>query len=78
MLRTLVLRNYLEHDVDPADRRRMTTRLAHRGRAAASAVRCGVEDVDSKLAEMCTPAELDGLRAGLGALSGIRELTARR
>jgi hypothetical protein len=51
----------------------MTVELTDRGRAAAAAVAAGVEDVDARLAGMCSPAELDGLRAGLVALTQIRE-----
>jgi DNA-binding MarR family transcriptional regulator len=73
LIDVLVVRGYLDRRVDPADRRRVTIELTERGRAAAAAVRAGVEDVDGQLAELCTPAELAGLRAGLVALTEIRE-----
>ncbi len=73
LIDTLVLRGYLERHPDPEDRRRMTIELTERGRAAAAAVRDGVETVDAELAGKLSPAELDGLRAGLVALCEIRE-----
>ena len=54
----------------------MTIELTDRGRAAAAAVRAGIEAVDAELAEMLSPAELAGLRAGLAALGEIKERTA--
>ena len=73
LIDTLVLRGYLDREVDPADRRRMTIELTDRGRAAAAAVRSGVESIDAELARMITPSELAGLRAGLEALGHIRD-----
>lgn len=73
LIDTLVLRGYLEREVNPEDRRRMTIELTHRGRAAAEAVREGVEAVDEELADLISPAELAGLCAGLIALTTIRE-----
>jgi DNA-binding MarR family transcriptional regulator len=69
----LVLRGYLERDVNAEDRRRMTIELSERGRAAAAEVRSGVEAVDTELAGMLTAAEMAGLCAGLIALTEIRE-----
>jgi len=69
----LVLRGYLDRAVDASDRRRMTIKLTERGRAAAAAVHEGVSAVDDELAELVSPAELAGLRAGLEALCAIRE-----
>ena len=74
---TLVVRGYLDRHVDADDRRRMTIALTERGRAAAAAVRDGVEAVDTELARLVTPAELAGLRAGLVALWGIRDRMER-
>jgi DNA-binding MarR family transcriptional regulator len=73
LIDTLVLRGYLEREVNADDRRRMTIELTERGRGAAEAVRDGVEAVDTELAELISPAELAGLRAGLIALTTIRE-----
>ena len=73
LIDTLVLRGYLTRDVNPEDRRRMTIALTDRGRAAAAAVRAGVELIDAELARMITPTELSGLRAGLQALGHIKD-----
>ena len=73
LIDTLVLRGYLTRDVNPEDRRRMTIALTDRGRAAAAAVRSGVESIDTELARMITPSELAGLRAGLEALGHLRD-----
>lgn len=73
LIDTLTLRGYLERQVNADDRRRMTIDLTERGRAAAGAVRAAVESVDAELAGLITPAELAGLRAGLVALTEIRE-----
>lgn len=73
LIDTLVLRGYLERRIDPADRRRLLIELTDRGRAAAAAVRAGVLAVDTELAQLISPAELAGLRAGLFALCDIRD-----
>jgi DNA-binding MarR family transcriptional regulator len=69
----LVLGGYLRRDTHPDDRRRVAVELTERGRAAAEAVREGVRAVHAELAELISPAELDGLRAGLVALCDIRD-----
>ena len=66
LVETLVARGYLE-------RRSGTLELTPRGKAAATEVRAGVEEVDAELAAQLTKPELDGLRAGLIALTTIRE-----
>jgi DNA-binding MarR family transcriptional regulator len=73
LIDTLVLRGYLTRQVNPDDRRRMNVALTDRGRAAATAVRSGVESIDAELARMITPSELAGLRAGLEALGHIKD-----
>jgi DNA-binding MarR family transcriptional regulator len=73
LIDTLVIRGYLERAVNSDDRRRMTIDLTDRGRAAAEAVRAGVEAIDAELTQLITPAELAGLRQGLIALCEIRE-----
>ena len=70
---TLVLRGYLERAVDPEDRRRMTLSVTERGRAAAAAVKAGVEEVDGALLERLEPAGVRALRAGLVALCDIND-----
>ena len=75
LIDTLVLRGYLSREVNPADRRRLNIELTDRGRAAAEAIAAAIGQVDEELAAMITPAELAGLRAGLRALSAIRERT---
>jgi DNA-binding MarR family transcriptional regulator len=81
LIDVLVLRGYLTRQINREDRRRMLIGLTDRGRAAAVAVRAGVEAVDAELAEMISTTQLAGLRAGLTALVEIkdrREETTRR
>jgi DNA-binding MarR family transcriptional regulator len=73
LIDTLVLRGYLTRDVNPEDRRRITVAVTERGHAAAKAVQSGVLSVDAELATMITPAQLSGMRAGLQALTDIKE-----
>ena len=73
LIDALVLRGYLTREVNPEDRRRMLIGLTDRGRAAAAAVRAGIEAIDAELAEMISPTELAGLRTGLAALGTIKE-----
>ncbi|MGA9077607.1 MAG: MarR family transcriptional regulator [Acidimicrobiales bacterium] len=73
LIDSLVLRGYLNREVDPADRRRMTIELTDRGRAVADEVGEAVGRVEAELAAMITPDELAGMRAGLAALARIRE-----
>ncbi len=68
----LVAHGYLERGTDPSDRRRVTLELTEKGRAAANAVQAGVADVDSELRRRLTAEQLEGLRAGLAALTEIR------
>ena len=73
LIDTLVLRGYVERRPDADDRRRVTLVVTERGAAAAAEVRAGVEEIDARLAGMLGRAQLDGLRAGLIALTTIRE-----
>jgi DNA-binding MarR family transcriptional regulator len=73
LIDTLVLRGYLTRDINPDDRRRMLINLTDRGRAAAAAVRTGIEALDAELAQMISPAQMAGLRVGLEALASIRD-----
>ena len=75
LIDTLVLRGYLSREINPEDRRRMNIVLTERGRAAAAAIRAGIEQVEAELARTLSPAELAGLRAGLAALAAIGERT---
>src|SRR5690349_21190401 len=49
LIDTLVVRGYVERGFDPDDRRRLVLEATERGRAAARAVRAGVEEVDAAL-----------------------------
>ena len=69
----LVLRGYVERQVNAEDHRRLTITVTERGRAAATAVRAGVVAIDAELSRRISPAELAGLQAGLAALADIKE-----
>jgi DNA-binding MarR family transcriptional regulator len=71
LIDTLVLRGYLDREVNADDRRRLKIVLTERGRAAAAAVRAGVEQVDDQLAGRLSPEQLQGFRAGLLALCDV-------
>lgn len=73
LIDVLVLRGYLERQPDPEDRRRMSITLTERGRAAADAVRAGVEQIDGELESRLTEPQLAGFRVGLEELCAIRE-----
>jgi DNA-binding MarR family transcriptional regulator len=77
LIDTLVLRGYLSRESNPDDRRRLNIVLTERGRAAGAAIRAATAEVNARLAQMLSPAELDGLRAGLAALGEIKEETER-
>jgi DNA-binding MarR family transcriptional regulator len=77
LIDTLVLRGYLIREINTDDRRRMNIVLTERGHAAAAAIRAGIAEVDTRLAQALSPAELAGLRAGLAALGEIGEETRR-
>ena len=72
---TMVLRGYLIRAVSAGDRRRITIELTDRGRAAATEIAAATRQVDDELAQLLSPGELVGLRAGLLALGKIRERT---
>ena len=73
LIDTLVLRGFLTREINLEDRRRLTIELTDRGRAAAAAVRSGIEAIDAQLAGMLSPAQMEGLRSGLAALGQIKE-----
>ena len=65
---TLALRGYIERDVDPEDRRRLTVKLTARGREAASISRAAVERVDAALTKKVGREHVAHTRATLHAL----------
>ena len=71
LIDTLVLRGYLQREANADDRRRLNIVLTERGRAAATAVRAGVEQVDGELAARLSREQLQGFQAGLLALCEI-------
>jgi DNA-binding MarR family transcriptional regulator len=71
LIDTLLRRGYVRRWDHPQDRRRTVIQLTDRGRDAAELVRCAVEDVEAGLAELLTPAQRDGFRAGLIRLAGM-------
>lgn len=77
LIDTLVLRGYLSRELNPDDRRRVNIVLTERGRAAAAAIRAGIEQVEAELAKALSATEMAGLRAGLAALGRIKEKTER-
>jgi DNA-binding MarR family transcriptional regulator len=78
LIDALVVRGYLTREVNPDDRRRLSIELTERGKAAAGAVRAGVEAVDAELAAIISADQYAGLRAGLTALAQIKERQHRR
>ena len=71
LIDTLVLRGYLEREVDPADRRRLTLTLTERGRAAQAASASAVERIDGDLASRLPEDVIAQGRAMLAALAYI-------
>jgi len=70
---TLVARGYLDRRPDPDDRSRMIVAPTERGRAATVEVGAAIGEIDARLAERLGPAGFEGLRAGLVAMTAIRE-----
>ncbi|HLH57646.1 MAG TPA: MarR family transcriptional regulator [Streptosporangiaceae bacterium] len=68
----LVNRGYVTRSPDTGDRRRVALALTDRGREVLAAAARGVAAVDAQLAERVTAAQLEGLRASLAALAGIK------
>jgi DNA-binding MarR family transcriptional regulator len=64
----LVLRGYLERDVDAEDRRRLTVKLSERGRAAANIARAAGERVEAALVKRVGREYVAHTRATLMAL----------
>jgi DNA-binding MarR family transcriptional regulator len=69
----LVLRGYLEREVDPSDRRRLTITLTERGRAAAAAQTAAREAIDAELLARLDEARIAQAREVLATLIDIRE-----
>ena len=65
---TLALRGYIERDVDPEDRRRLTVTLTARGREAAAISRAAVERIDAALLKKVGREHVAHTRATLHAL----------
>jgi DNA-binding MarR family transcriptional regulator len=67
----LVVRGYLDRQVDPSDRRRLVVSLTDRGAAAAACVRSAVAAVDEALAAAAGPDQVRCARAALAALASL-------
>ena len=65
---TLVMRGYLERQVDPADRRRLVVRLTERGAEAATIQGKARDVVDAKLAARVSAEDIAAARRVLYAL----------
>lgn len=65
---TLVMRGYLERQVDPGDRRRLVIRLTDRGAHAAAVQGKARDAVDAKLAERVSADDIAAARRVLSAL----------
>ena len=70
---TLVMRGYLDREVDAEDRRRLTLSLSERGRAAAQVSRAAIARVDAALARKVDREWIAHTRATLLALIGAGE-----
>lgn len=68
---TLVMRGYLERQVDPDDRRRLVLRLTERGAQAAAVQGKARETVDSRLAARVSADDIAAARRVLSALIDI-------
>jgi DNA-binding MarR family transcriptional regulator len=68
---TLVMRDYLEREVDDEDRRRLTIGLTQRGRAAAAVLAAAGATVDEELRSRIDPKDLERARRTLCALVDI-------
>ena len=71
LIDTLLRRGYVRRWDHPQDRRRTLIQLTDTGRDAAELVRCAVENLEAGLAELLTPTQRDGFRAGLLRLAGM-------
>jgi DNA-binding MarR family transcriptional regulator len=71
LIDTMVLRGYLEREVDPNDRRRMIVTPTARGEAAERAAARAADRVDAELGNRIGPEGLAALRSGLIALADL-------
>ena len=74
---SLVTRGYLDRDVDPDDRRRLTVSLTARGRDAASIQAAARSEVDAALVDLIGDDKVDIMREGLAALIDVRGASLR-
>jgi DNA-binding MarR family transcriptional regulator len=68
---TLVLRGYLEREVDSADRRRFTVTLTSRGEVAAEVTRDAITALDERLGERVGADDIAVMRRTLAAILGL-------
>jgi DNA-binding MarR family transcriptional regulator len=68
---TLVLRGYLDREVDPDDRRRLRVSLTERGAATAAVIRGSIEGVDERLAAEIGAGGVTDLRRSLAAIIAL-------
>lgn len=71
LIDTLVSRGYLDRSVDPQDRRRLTISLTERGAAAAATISAAAAEVDARLRQRVSAAQVDQAREVLGALAEL-------
>jgi DNA-binding MarR family transcriptional regulator len=67
----LVLRGYLERQVDPEDRRKLTVALTERGRAAADTQTAAREAIDARLVAIAGEENVLRAKQVLAAVIGI-------
>lgn len=67
----LVTRGYLERDIDPADRRKLTVTLTQRGTAAAAVQSAALRNIDDELVSRVGNASVRSMRRTLAALIDI-------
>lgn len=75
---TLVMRGYLERQVDPGDRRRLVIRLTDRGAHAAAVQGKARDAVDAKLAERVSADDIAAARRVLSALIDMAQEARER
>jgi DNA-binding MarR family transcriptional regulator len=73
MVDVLVVRGYLDREVDPDDRRRMLLSLTERGETAARATSSAIDGVSRELEAAVGPEAVAQMRETIGALVALRE-----